>query len=747
MKSNLLLVFLLCTSAQLVQAQTVEFMDDFESGTGNWVLEGTWGTTTSQSNSPSTSLTDSPAGLYGQNLNISATLANGIDLSGALDADLSFFAIYDIEGGNFDYVYVDASADGGATWTTIATFLGPNNLDPWVEWNFSLGGFVGSSDVKIRFRLFTDGGLELDGMYIDDVKITSSNEDNASPLILHEGPKLYESQLGDVTLTAEVIDISGIATANLVYQVNSGAFNPVAGTNTGGDTYEFVIPAQAAGAQVDYFFQAQDASPNANSTVSESRAYIAGNHIFYDNGVTAFVNSFGPAAASGLTGNAVRISLGSTPVDVKYALIRNYTDTNRPNNDFEFHIWSDNNGFPGDDLITPFMVTPEANLLFTSPMTRIDLSAFSAELSGLTGDVFIGYTVPEGETWLTQTTTDAPMGTTGQAGRTYVFDGANWIWNFGDDYHFRLVTDTAEDVLTCDDVSSGSATTNLFTCFNETLVFSVSDVVIPETPASGFYWAISQADITGSSDPASEPSFVGGTGWQPMVFEGNLVNDGTVFPAGTYFITPVAFGDAVGNSSSQFFDNGSGNPITDFSNACLSVGQSQIVILADDVNDLTASSSSVPSSGNDGEAGVTVSGGTGDYTYNWDNGGITATITGLTPGTYTVTISDLSGCVDDIVVSVVVEMGVSVEDIQFANSLKIFPNPANEVTRVYFDFESSTDLNIRLQNTLGQTLQERQINNALNGSVQLKVSDLATGVYLLHITDGNRKMTKRLFVN
>ncbi len=136
MKKLLLLLLLpgllLCAFPAL--SQTVEFSDDFESGTDNWVLEGTWGTTTAQSNSPTTSLTESPGANYAANLNISATMASGVDLSAVLDAELSFYAIYDIEGGNFDYMYVEASGNGGTTWVNIATFLGEGNLDTWVEY-------------------------------------------------------------------------------------------------------------------------------------------------------------------------------------------------------------------------------------------------------------------------------------------------------------------------------------------------------------------------------------------------------------------------------------------------------------------------------------------------------------------------------------------------------------------------------------------------------------------------------------
>ncbi len=47
---------------------------------------------------------------------------------------------------------------------------------------------------------------------------------------------------------------------------------------------------------------------------------------------------------------------------------------------------------------------------------------------------------------------------------------------------------------------------------------------------------------------------------------------------------------------------------------------------------------------NDGNASVSVQGGTPCYSYSWSSGSIDSTATGLSPGTYTVTVTDFNGC-------------------------------------------------------------------------------------------------------
>lgn len=429
-KRYLLPILILAT--RISSAQTVMFFDDFEAGLANWEVTGLWNTTAAEAYSPVNCLTDSPDGNYPDMFSSSATMIVGADLSTALDADIQFQALVDLETA-FDYVYVDASGDAGASWTNVYIMNG-EDLFTWTLYTIPIGAFVGNPDVRVRFRFESDAAYNVDGLYIDDFTITKYNIDVSPPLILHTPTNLYEGTLGPNTLSAEIVDASGIYSTTLYYNVDGGAFSAISGINIGGDTYVFEIPEYAPGAWISYYIEAVDGFGIPNTAITPTHEYIAGNYISYDDGAIDFVADIGTLSMTGYVSAAVKVSLAGV-TDVVTAIIQNYTDYMRPNDPIRFHVWADDGGFPGDDLITPFYVTPEPTLLEPNRGTRVDLRGV-AELEGIIGDVFVGYDVPGGVAWISYTST-------GVINRSYVQTGFGWSEFYGD-FHFRAVTTELE---------------------------------------------------------------------------------------------------------------------------------------------------------------------------------------------------------------------------------------------------------------------------------------------------------------
>lgn len=423
-KLKLLTAFLLLTSFNIF-AQTQVFTDNFNTDTAKWTLTGSWGLTTASYKSSAKSLTDSPGGNYSNMQSNSASSIN-IDLSGYLGAEFNFWAKYNLENA-FDFVYVEISKDGGANYSKLKEFTGVSST--WQKYTFNIGGYAGLSNVKIRFRFSSDQYVVADGIYIDDVEILGLNTDNSAPLIVHNGPEFYGSTQNEQNVIAEISDISGINSTILYYNVDGIGPNSVAGTNTTGNNYSFTIPAQAPGSKITYKIKAVDNAPIPNqsdTSASQKYQYISGKYLSYENGIVDAV-----ATTTGSAAVAVKISVGANMYGkLVTVLIRNYRDTNLSNSNMLFHVWSNNNGVPGNDLITPFTVVPEATLDNPFPFTVIDLRNYSEQLHDLTGDFFVGYTVPSNSVYMVISNTSNS--------RSYYFNGSSWNV-FNGSYEMRAI--------------------------------------------------------------------------------------------------------------------------------------------------------------------------------------------------------------------------------------------------------------------------------------------------------------------
>lgn len=161
----------------------IAFASDCNSTSG-W-NNGQWNISNTIYYSPTASMTDSPFGDYSDNEYKTCRLTNAVNLTTAIKAKLTFHARWAIDP-NYDYVQIQASDNGGASWTALCgnyTVPGSDFQVPgepvyegfqlgWIEEEISLDDYVGGT-VNIRFVLASDGWQEYDGYYFDDVAITT----------------------------------------------------------------------------------------------------------------------------------------------------------------------------------------------------------------------------------------------------------------------------------------------------------------------------------------------------------------------------------------------------------------------------------------------------------------------------------------------------------------------------------------------------------------------------------------------
>jgi hypothetical protein len=80
--------------------------------------------------------------------------------------------------------------------------------------------------------------------------------------------------------------------------------------------------------------------------------------------------------------------------------------------------------------------------------------------------------------------------------------------------------------------------------------------------------------------------------------------------------------------------------------------------------------------------------------------------------------------------------------------VELYPNPADDVVNVVFSATSSSDVTIQVIDLNGKVLQTTPVNNVFEGNnlLQLNVSNLSAGIYMINIDAGSTKVVKKLIV-
>ncbi len=151
------------TAAARAKAAAFAFSDDMEQESENWAPDAGWGKVAVEGRGMV--YTDSPEGSYGANASTSLT-SRALDLSTVKNPRLSYNMKLDTEAG-YDRVHVEMTEDGGQTWSELASYDG---TEDWKNYEHDMSAHEGKT-IQVRFRLSSDGSLQKDGVYVDDVKV------------------------------------------------------------------------------------------------------------------------------------------------------------------------------------------------------------------------------------------------------------------------------------------------------------------------------------------------------------------------------------------------------------------------------------------------------------------------------------------------------------------------------------------------------------------------------------------------
>lgn len=319
--------------------------------------------------------------------------------------------------------------------------------------------------------------------------------------------------------------------------------------------------------------------------------------------------------------------------------------------------------------------------------------------------------------------------------------------------------------VTCADgvVGTYELANNGFVCdqqgTGEILTLDEPSFVLPNIgPVYGVVWAISTAPLTpGSTDwPPNAVSYWGSFGVSPSLYIPNLVNDGDPLDqAAIWYFTPVVVAgavDTVPSTAAAFMHE------LNLDNACFFVGESAQMILmppVDDLNAMVATTQVTTPPGNNGTIALTVTGGLFDvtqdpasYIVSWTGPGsfisFDEDLTGLAAGDYTAVITDISGCVPDITVTVSVTTPTT--DPKSVKSLTVSPNPTRDAILLNLTLEETADVRIEVVNMLGQIVETKDAGKVNSLSLPMAMGKYADGTYTLRITAGNETALRRIVV-
>jgi hypothetical protein len=147
---------------------------------------------------------------------------------------------------------------------------------------------------------------------------------------------------------------------------------------------------------------------------------------------------------------------------------------------------------------------------------------------------------------------------------------------------------------------------------------------------------------------------------------------------------------------------------------------------------------------NNGSINLSVSGGTGAYTYLWSNGATTQDISNLTVGIYTCTVTDANGCTKTATAAVNSPSGTEEASV-FAQFL-LSPNPTEGLSALTIQLHKAASMRVEIRDMAGRLIQENTVQETQALQLPIDLTQSPAGVYTVSVLIDNQVFVRKLAI-
>jgi len=104
------------------------------------------------------------------------------------------------------------------------------------------------------------------------------------------------------------------------------------------------------------------------------------------------------------------------------------------------------------------------------------------------------------------------------------------------------------------------------------------------------------------------------------------------------------------------------------------------------------------------------------------------------------------GTLPNLLIQIEILENLSVDEFGFENSLVIYPNPNNGAFNIKFNSASNQDINVEVFDIRGRSVLSQSFINSGRFNQNISLKNVQSGMYLLDISDGENKATKKVLV-